>query len=348
MAYTTIKKPSDYFNTLTYTGTGVNPTTFTGVGFQPDFCWFKARNFADPHQLYDSVRGVHKYVRSNENSAEGDDSGSLQAFTSDGFTLGNSGNVNGGTNQNLVAWNWKANGAGVANTDGSISSTVSANTTAGFSISKYDGTGANATFGHGLGVKPDIVFWKRLDSNDGTVNWIVQSPLLGNQNKLVLNTAEATSTGSSFSQTDNWTNILIDLKTYEGENDSNGTYIAYAFASKAGYSKIGSYTGNGNADGTFVYTGFKPAWLMAKRTDANATWVMYDNKRDIDNPSNHRLLADSTNAELVEDANTNIDFLSNGFKTRNGDSDSNASGGNYIYMAFAEEPLVGDNPATAR
>jgi hypothetical protein len=349
MAYTTINKSGDYFNTKLYTGNG-GTQSITGVGHQPDFTWIKQRdNGAYSHMAFDAVRGVGKSIIPDTNAAEGNQTNGITAFGTDGFSIGDfsAGNYSG---RNYVAWNWKAGGGqGSSNTDGTINTTyTSANTTAGFSISKYTGTGANATFGHGLGVKPDIVFWKRTDNNAGTVNWIVQSPLLGNQNKLVLNTTEATSTGSSFSQTNNWTNSLIDLKTYEGENSSGGTYIAYAFASKTGYSKFGSYTGNGNNDGVFVYTGFKPAFVIIKSTSTN-TWIMLDNKRGSYNVNQSKLFADANSAENTDTSN-GIDFLSNGLKLRRNNSEINTSGQSYIYMVFGAAPLVGSNnvPCTAR
>ena len=345
MAYTTINKSTEHFNTLAYTGTGVNPTTFTGVGFQPDFCWFKARNFADPHQLYDSVRGVHKYVRSNENSAEGDDDGSLQAFTSDGFTLGNSGNVNGGTNQNLVAWNWKANGAGSANTDGDISSTVSANTTSGFSIVNWTANGSNnATIGHGLSSTPKIVLYKKLNDVDSW--YAVYTFVDGTQDYVVLNDTNAKADLASGTY---GTATSTTISNIGFPNSSS--LIAYCFADVQGYSKFGKFIGNGNADGTFVYTGFKPAFVMIKMTSEAQNWGIYDNKRVGYNEVKNVLFPNLSNAENTDLAP--IDLLSNGFKMRRNASASdqnNKSGGTYIYMAFAEAPLVGTNnvPCTAR
>ena len=334
-------------NTKLWSGNG-STNAISGIGFQPDLVWSKARSGGNvnDHRLIDAVRGATKNIYSNASTSEETDANGLTAFNTDGFTMGNSNGMNN-SSTSYVSWNWKANGQGSSNTDGSINTTyTSVNTTAGFSISKYTGTGANATFGHGLGVKPDIVFWKRLDSSAGTVNWIVQSPLLGNQNKLVLNTTEATSTVSSFSQTNNWTNSLIDLKTYEGQNSSGGTYIAYAFASKTGYSKIGSYVGNGNADGTFIYTGFAPTFFILKRTDGINSWRMWDNKRDPFNVRDTSLNANESGAEYT-DASVYMDFLSNGVKFRT--TGDNVSGGNYIYMAFGQS-LVGSNniPCTAR
>jgi len=346
MAYTTIKKPSDYFNTVTYTGNG-SSQSITGVGFQPDFTWIKHREDISNHRLFDAVRGANKNIKSNDTQAEITASDQLMSFDSDGFTLGADGSVNGIGSAGVCSWNWLASNTTASNTDGSITSTVSANTTSGFSIVSYTGTGANATVGHGLGVTPKIIFWKRRDNTAGAVNWIVQSTLFGNQTKLVLNTTEAFSTNATFSQTNNWDSLTIDLKTYEGQNSSSATYIAYCFAEKKGFSKFGSYTGNGNADGTFVYTGFKPAWVMIKNTTSATSWLMKDNKRTSSgfNPIDKRMFANETSAESTAE---DIDFVSNGFKMRTSGANPNVSGGSFIYMAFADEPLVGDNPATAR
>ena len=311
MAYTTIKKPTDYFNTITYTGNATNSTART-VGFDPDWIWVKNRGL-DNHYLMDTVSCLDYNLETNNSDAQARDF-LISGTTSTGWTSSNSGEINA-NNGNYVAWNWKANGAGSSNTDGSITSTVSANTTSGFSIVSYTGTGSDATVGHGLGVTPKIIFWKRRDNTAGAVNWIVQSTLFGNQTKLVLNTSEAFSTNATFSQTNNWDSSTIDLKTYEGQNSSSATYIAYCFAEKKGFSKFGSYIGNGNADGTFVYTGFKPAFVMTKKTSGTADWMIRDSKRDF-NGSWRDLYANNTNAETSHDSNTKSELLSTGFKLR--------------------------------
>jgi len=350
MAYTTINKSGDYFNTKLYTG-NYSTNAITGVGHQPDMVWLKSRSFAQNHEMYDAVRTATKRIYPNGTYVEDTDTAGLTAFNSDGFTLGssNSSNKSGDT---FASWNWKAGtGQGSSNTDGSINTTyTSVNTTAGFSISSYTGTGSNATVGHGLGSIPKMIIVK---NRDNTTGWGVYHASLGNTKYLQLNDTAAEGTASTFWNNTTPTNQVFSIGTSGWMNNSGEKYIAYCFADKKGYSKFGSYTGNGNADGTFIYTGFKPAFVIAKRSDAGAAWVMYDSKRDIDNPADHRLLANANNVELVGDANTDIDFLSNGFKTRNADSDSNASGGTYIYMAFAEEPLVANSgtdgvPATAR
>jgi len=354
MAYSTIVKPSVYFNTKLYTGTG-NSLNVTSVGFQPDMVWIKDRTGTNNHEIADAVRGANYQIYPNLTNAQTNAGGHLTAFASDGFTLGTDGATNT-NNSNYASWNWKANGQGSSNTAGSINTTyTSVNTTAGFSISKFTGNATdNATVGHGLGAVPDMIIGKDLGD---TSSWGVWHKDLTNAGyRLTLSSTAAQSDDSSFfggSSRTLPTSSVFSLGSGGGLNQSGAANIVYCFAEKTGYSKFGSYVGNGNANGTFIYTGFKPAFLIAKRTDAGAAWVMYDSKRDIDNPSNHRLLSNASNAELVEDANTNIDFLSNGFKTRNADADSNASDGTYIYMAFAEEPLVANSgtdgvPATAR
>ena len=350
-----IDNPELYFQTKLYTGnSGTNAITFDGSeNMQPDWVWLKRRDSgSNNHRLCDSVRGVNKQIYSSSNGAEGTSSGVVQSFDSNGFTLNTSdSSVNVGS---YVCWNWKAgtsftndaSGTGI----GSIDSAGSFNNDAGFSIVTYTGTGSDGTIKHGLNSVPKIVFWKRLDNAAGAVNWIVQSTLFGNQTKLVLNTTEAFSTNSSFSQTNNWTSALLDLKTYEGQNASSGTYVAYCFAEKTGFSKFSSYTGNGDADGTFVYTGFKPAFIMVKRSNGIENWTIMDTTRDPFNVAVNKL---HPNTSGGTDAGATIDILSNGFKNRTTNAGANGSGDSYIYMAIAENPFVtstanGSIPATAR
>ena len=343
MAYTTIKKPSDYFNTKLYTGTG-SSNSVTGVGFQPDWVWIKHRNGTGEHDIYDAVRGATKKISSNTTDAEVNQTNGLSAFGSDGFTVVNSTatNLNNGT---YASWNWKANGAGSANTDGSISSTVSANTTSGFSIVSYTGNGtAGATIGHGLSQKPSIIITKRRDS---TSNWLVYSSELGATKYLELETTNAGQTATSRWNDTEPTSSVFSVGTSTSSNPSSGTMIAYCFAEKQGFSKFGSYVGNGSADGTFVYTGFKPAFVLWKATPAAGYWWhIMDNKREPNNPAGLNLFPNLSDDEY--DYGDTCDFLSNGFKFRTGSGGINSSGVTYIYMAFAEQPLVGDNPATAR
>jgi hypothetical protein len=342
MAYTTINKPSEYFNTKLYTGTGATQA-ITGVGFQPDMVWSKNRNQTYTHQINDAVRGVNKQIATNLTNAQETNTGELTAFDSDGFTVGSGGTLNG-NGDGIVSWNWLANGAGVSNTDGDITSTVSASTTSGFSIVKWTGTGSDGTIGHGLGVAPKMVIVKSLAN---TTAWMVYHASLGNAQEIYLNSSSGSGASTAWNSTTPTYNVIsLDGGAGNGVNAS-GDYIAYVFAEKKGFSKFGSYTGNGSADGTFIYTGFKPALLIRKRTDASNDWYINDNKRAGYNPQNDYLFPNTTQAES---ALQRFDFLSNGFKIRTTDGGDNASGGTYIYMAFAEEPLVGTNniPATAR
>jgi hypothetical protein len=342
-----INKPSEYFNTKLYSGSG-STTTLTGVGFQPDWTWIKRRNSSINHKIYDAVRTAGKSISSNNTAAEitNDAEGYLSAFTSDGFTVqaGTTSdeyvNQTGGT---YVAWNWLANGAGVSNTDGSIASTVSANTTSGFSIVTWSGTSSNGTIGHGLGVAPKVIICFGYSS--GTNSWTV------GHNSLSWNNGIYLETGTSFSNSTLWnntapTNDVFSVGSFSGTNSSQ-SMIAYCFAEKKGFSKFGSYTGNGNANGPFVYTGFKPAFVLVKNVSASNNWFLQDNKRAGYNGANYLL---KPNISGDEDLGTHIDILSNGFKTIVSSANCNGSGNNIIYMAFAEQPLVGTNniPATAR
>ena len=347
MAYTTINKSGEHFNTKLFNGTG-STLNVTGIGFKPDLVWNKARSGANvnDHRLIDAVRGATKNIYSNSNYYEETDANGLTSFDSDGFTLGNSNGMNNGSTA-YASWNWKANGAGVANTDGSINSTVSANTTSGFSIVKYTGTGSNATVGHGLGVAPSMIIFKRLVGSGW--NWTVYHKSLGNNYFVSLNLGNAQSNTSSSTYFQDTTPTSSVFSIGDSGHLNGDDIIAYCFADVQGYSKFGSYTGNGNADGTFVYTGFKPAFVMIKRTDTGDNWLIKDIKRDPINQMEKRIFPNLSNAEDTGSGG-NYDFLSNGFKLRESDAIGNASGGTYIYMAFAEAPLVGSNntPCTAR
>jgi len=343
MAYTTIKKPSDYFNTKLYTGNGSAGNAQTGVGFQPDWVWIKNRDVAYWHQTFDAVRGASSgTLYTNETSAEDYGGGNLLAsFDSDGFTVNSNDGCNG-NGEDLVAWNWLGANGTSANTDGSISSTVSANTTSGFSIVSYTGNGTSgATIGHSLAVKPSMIIVK---SRDAAQHWRIYHSSLGATKMIRLSsdTGEITSSGE-WNNTEP-TNSLFTVGSDGSVNANTEGFIAYCFAEKKGFSKFGSYTGNGNADGTFVYTGFSPSFVMLKRTNTTGSWTMYDNKRHTYNPNGEYLLANTNGASV--DFN-NVDFLSNGFKLRDA-SFNNGSGDTIIYMCFAEAPLVGDNPCTAR
>tara|TARA_B100000963_G_scaffold214305_1_gene186898 strand:+ start:17 stop:1033 length:1017 start_codon:yes stop_codon:yes gene_type:complete len=338
MAYTTINKSTANFNTLLYTATGTQ--SITGAGFQPDMAWVKPRSSAGSHYIADAVRGATKTISSNNTSAEGTQN-LFTSFDSDGVSLGSD---NWSDNRTAVIWNWKAGGTGSANTDGSINSTVSANTTAGFSIVKYTGNQTSgATVGHGLGAVPAMFIVKNL--NDAESWQVYHKNLTSASYHLVLS-----SNVGQASNTSRWngvapTNQVFTLGNNDTVNNVNIPYIAYCFAEKKGYSKIGTYFGNGNADGTFVYTGFKPAFIILKKTNDTANWMIHDNKRLGYNVDNNNLKPNTNEAEATADT---LDILSNGFKLRT--SGSGENNGKFIYMAFAEEPLVGSNniPATAR
>ena len=347
MAYTTIDKPTDYFNTKLYTG-NASTNAITGVGFQPDWVWLKNRSSAYHHRLFDSVRGTTKNLSSNRTDAESTESG-LTSFDSDGFTLGSDGGANNNTD-NYVSWNWLAGGSASSNSNGSITSSVSANQTAGFSIVSYTGTGSAATVGHGLGSELACYIIKQRDSTGG---WIVYHK--GNTSSpetdyLRLDKTDATVDDAIFNDTAP-TSSVFSIGTNAPVNTSSGTYISYCFAEKKGYSKFGSYTGNGNANGPLIYTGFKPAWIMIKESSHAAnSWHIRDNKRSTFNVVNDSIYANSNIAEVTNNSALNTDFLSNGFKLRNNDTNDNGSGRTYIYMCFAEAPFVTSTgiPTTAR
>jgi len=345
MAYTTIKKPSDYFNTKLYTGNG-STQSISGINFRPDLVWIKKRSATSDHMWHDIARGVTNAIRSNTTGAENSQSNYLTAFDSDGFTVGSSNDVN--TNGSTFAsWNWLASNTTVSNTDGSITSTVSANTTSGFSIVSYTGTGSTATVGHGLGVTPKMIITKNRSSVE---TWRPYHVALGAGQALALNDVNATDTDAAYWSNTAPTSSVFTVGTTAGTNGSGNSMIAYCFADVQGFSKFGSYTGNGNADGPMVYTGFKPAWVMMKRTDTTNDWFIFDSTRNTFNETDLRISANSNGAESDQTGSNPIDILSNGFKCRGNAGATNASGGSYIYMAFAEQPLVGTNdiPATAR
>ena len=350
MAYTTINKSTDHFNTVLYTGNETNPKAITGVGFQPDFTWIKTRDTSTKsHMLFDVVRGVYKNVRSDSDIAQDTNNETLIAFGTDGFTLGNNGktNLNGAAH---VAWNWKAgNSQGSSNTDGDINTTyTSVNTTAGFSISQYTGNGnAGATVGHGLGAVPAVILIKNLSS--ASTDWGVYHKSLGGTKALFLDLNAVADTNVKYFNNTDPTNQVFSLGTYNDENANGENYIAYCFAEKTGYSSFGSYTGTESADGPFIYTGFKPAFVLTKTASSSYHWNINDNTRNTFNVVDKRLYPSQDSVEATS-SNYNIDFLSNGFKIRTSHVSINKSGDNVIYMAFAEAPLVGTNniPCTAR
>ena len=338
-----IDKPSDYFNTVLWTGTG-SAMSITGVGFQPDWVWYKGRSFAYNHGLFDAVRGTTNFLKSNSTDAEAVVSG-VTAFNSDGFSLGTDAGAVGSGNT-FVGWNWLGANTTVSNTDGSITSTVSANTTSGFSIVSYTGTGAvPVTVGHGLGVVPEVLI---IRNRTNAYDWVVYHKDLGNTGGLFLNTTSAFTTDADLFNNTSPTSSVVTFSNSTKTNQGSANHIMYAFNSVKGFSKFGKYTGNSSADGTFVYTGFKPAFVLLKATTNTNEWWLYDNKRNSFNPEFNRLAPNNSTAEYTT-PNT-MDFLSNGFKLRDPDDAWNATGNTYIYMAFAENPLVGTNdiPTTAR
>ena len=345
MAYTTIDKPSDYFNTKIYTGNN-GSQTITGVGFQPDWVWFKSRTTTDSHYLVDSVRGNTKYIRSQTNTAEETNSTAVTSFNSDGYALGSAGNVN--DNANYVSWNWKASGTNISNSSGSNGATLASagikNDTAGISIVTYTGDGNARTVFHGLS-SCDMVIHKCLNNAE---NWGVQHKDIGAAYQLQLDTTIA-----KVDKSGNGSMALPASNVFSVNNSgqwgASRNYIAYAFRSVQGYSKFGSYIGNGNADGTFVYTGFKPSFVIRKKSSGAESWQMHDNKRDTFNVVYHRLLAEDSGSEYTS-ASNQLDFTAQGFKMRATNDGGNASGGTYIYMAFAESPFVNSNkvPNNAR
>ena len=341
MAYTTVNDPSAYFQTTLYTGNG-STQSITNSGnsnLKPDFAWIKDLGSAFDHKLQDSNRGSTYTIESNTALATYNDTDAVTSFNTDGFSLGSNGNVNDNT-ATLIAWQWKANGGTTSsNGSGSITSTVQANTTAGFSIVTYTGTGSNATVGHGLGVAPDLIFVK-LTSGSG--DWTIYSSTLGNTKYLRLNGDIAAGTQSTYWQDTSPTTTAFSIGTAGDVNTSSGSHVAYCFKSIKGYSKFGSYKGKGNSDGTFVYTGFAVSYLMMKRTDSAGEWLIYDNKRNITNLRDTRLEAQDNFANSTGSSKS-FDFCGNGFKCRGDDSDMNGSGNDYIYLAFADNTLVGTN-----
>lgn len=348
----TIAKPSLHFDIKTRTGTGAS-ANITGYSFSPDLVWIKSRGRAIDNTLYDRLRGTQARLESNTTDAEVTADAGLTAFNSDGYTLNTLDQVNGTTATNsFVDWAWKANGAGVTNTSGSITSTVSANTTAGFSIVTYTGTGANATVGHGLGTVPKMVIVKQRNPGAGT-SWGVYHASIGATNYILLNTTAAQVTNTMWNNTAPTSSVFSLGGSGFGVNDSTINAVAYCFAEVPGFSRIGSYTGNGSADGPFVYCGFRPAFVLIKCTTVGTAgygWVIHDNKR-----SQAYNVVDGflyPNASTAEQTAAALDFTANGFKIRctSATTTDNDTGQTYIFAAFAELPFGGSNlsPANAR
>jgi len=355
MAYTTIDKPTDYFNTITYTGNDTDERVITGVGFQSDWTWVKARSSAFSHYIIDAIRydaGASKYLKLDSSYTGADETpsaaGWISTLNSDGYVCKNGSSNTDNCNENsvtYVAWNWLGANGTASNGSGSITSTVSANATAGFSIVSYTGNGtAGATVGHGIDTPKMIIVKKR----SGVSTWNVYHEAIGNTKGLYLNTTDNPTTYTGFW---NDTSPTSSVFSVGADNTTNtATYIAYCFAEKKGYSKFGSYTGNGNADNTFCYLGFKPAMVIIKKTSGGADgWYMFDNKRDTHNPEVGRLESDSSGAEYTGLTAGWVDFLSNGFKVITTSGGVGASE-TYVFMAFAESPFVNSNgvPNNAR
>jgi len=361
MAYTTIDDPSEYFQTAIYSGNS-STLAVTSQGnaiIAPDWVWVKRRNSTSTHALVDSSRGRAKSLGSESSDAEyntSDTAKDLISFDTNGFTVGpaNQRNMNG-NGDTFVAWQWKANGGTTTTNDasstgvGTIDSVYQANTTAGFSIVTWTGTGSNGTIAHGLGVVPQLIISKSRGHGE---NWAVyhqNSNSTPEDYYLALDDTRAATDSAVVWNDTAPTSSVISIGTQDKINKSGSTHIAYCFNEIKGYSKFGSYTGNGNADGAFVYTGFKPAWVMTKRTDSSQNWAMYDNKRDGINVIDKLLYPNGSDAEVTTGGSLMVDFLSNGFKWRGNSAISNGSG-NHIYMAFAENPFVSSKgvPTTAR
>ena len=342
-------QPSDYYNTTVYTGNGTaigsGGLPVTGVGFQADFTWIKNREQADNHILTDAVRGATKYVNSDRTNAEATNAESLTTWGADGFTLGNHAAVNTSA-EDYVSWNWKGGTTSGITTDGSTTITPSAysfSQTAGISIINYTGNSTSgAKVAHGLGVAPELIFCKDTVAAN---HWPVYHVDSGNGKYFVLSDTAAADTN-----TNRWNDTTPDSVNFTVGNsaaaNSTNLYVAWCFASKPGFSHIGSYTGNGNADGAFIHCGFRPAVVIYKK-DAVQDWCINDDKRLGYNPNNAYLFPNTTQTESDIER---IDFYSNGFKLRTTDSGQNGDGDSYIYMAFAEFPFVSSNskPGVAR
>ena len=351
MAYTTIDNPELYFQTELWTGDqSENARTLDGSeDMQPDLVWVKGRSFADTGGIFDSVRTATKLLIPSATTAESTVAESLKSFDSDGFTMGTESALNKSSNT-MVAWCWKAGGSASAHTDGTIDTSRSANTTAGFSIATYTGNSTNgATRGHGLGVVPHFIIVR--NRTDG-VKWYVyhhKNTAAPETDYLELNADSATTDQAGWNDTAP-TSTLVTTSDGSEVNASSKNYVMYSWTGIQGFSKFGSYEGNGNADGPFVYTGFRPAMVILKKTSGTGGWYTYDIKRPGRNNENGYLQADTTSAEDTNSGNFGFDFLANGFKIRGSYATLNASGGTFVYMAWADQPFVNSEgePANAR
>lgn len=343
-----IDKPNLHFATTLYTGNGSTDRAVT-VGFQPDWIWCKERSQTESNMLHDVHMNAGDYIRSNTADQLSNSGEMFKSITSTGFTVGTRGEVNENS-QTYVNWSWKGGGTPSANNVGSTASSVSVNTTSGFSVVTWTGTGSATTLGHGLGATPELIIIK--NKTDNSTNWMFFSramiaPSATNKEFFELNAQDGLQANGSATTFTSTSNTTFGVGTDNKLNGSGDAMVAYVFAPKKGFSKFGKYTGNGNADGPFVYTGFRPAWVLQKQ-QATRDWTLADNRRaNSFNVINARLLP---NSSASESANNLIDFVSNGFKVRATESNSNASNGTYMYFAFAENPIVGSNntPGVAR
>jgi hypothetical protein len=345
----TIKKPNEHFDATLWTGDGATTRSLTNAsGFRPDLIWIKGRSNTGSHTLQDSNRGFGTATKLSSNSTNAENNASadatdpiygyVTAVNSNGFTV-NNGTTPTQTNQNgttFVGWQWKAGGASTVNTSGTISSNVSVNTTAGFSIATFTGTGANATVGHGLGVAPKMYIVKNRSA--GSTNWVVYHASLGATKWIELSQTTASQTSSSLWNDTAPTSTVFSVGNAPAANGSTNSMVAYCWAEIAGFSAFGSYTGNNSTDGPFLYTGFRPSFIMIKASSGSSSWTIQDASRDAYNLGTRRIYADLSD---VEDTTGNIDYLSNGFKLRGGAV--NGNGTTFIYMAFAESPFKFSN-----
>jgi len=325
--YTTIDDPTLYFEAVTYTGDTSSGTTNNDLSFQPNMVWFKSRTQTENHQIYDSVRGATKRLVVNGTQAEATASTGLTSFDSDGFTTGGENETDSG---NIVAWCWKESA------------------TAGFDIVSYTGNGTDDTdISHSLSAVPHVIIVKNLAA---TQPWRVQHKALGETYGSILNDATAKDDDATAWSDEAPTSSVFTLGTSANTNNNAQAFIAYLWSEKQGFSSMNSYTGNGNVDGPFIYTGFRPAYFMTKRTDSANSWNIFDNKRDPHNEVVTHILADDSAGDETGTSDSDVDFLSNGVKIREDNNGVNASGGIYIYMAFAEQPFVNSNgvPCNAR
>ena len=341
--------PTKQFGIVTYTGSSTSAQTITGLGFKPDLVWAKMRNSSQRNFLTDTSRGISKHLFSDATSAEETDSSMgntnpiYTAFNDDGFVFGTSGSGPNDSGRTYVAWCWKANGGTTAsNSNGSITSTVQANTKSGFSIITYTGTGSNATIGHGLSAKPDFFTIKNRDGGAGMA-WATYHSALGATKYLEIDANDGAYSGSTRFNDTEPTTSTIGIGTISHVNSSGSDYVCYAWHNVEGMQRFGSYTGTGNADGAFIYTGFRPRLLAVKKTSGSDNWVVIDSARETFNAMGEKILMwDTTDAEF-DPTNVNLDFVSNGVKMRNTDGKINANGADYIYMAWADVPFKYNN-----